>query len=94
MASPTPSDDSSQPSRKRPRTESASEDRKEARAHRNRIAAQNSRDRRKAQFSYLESRVKDLEEENRRLRAGVVPAPVPVIPVQNSGMFLFDCIVS
>jgi len=83
MSSPTPSDDSSQPSRKRQRTESASEDRKEARAHRNRIAAQNSRDRRKAQFSYLENRVKDLEEENRRLRAGVAPVPAPVIPAQN-----------
>ncbi|KAJ7798314.1 hypothetical protein B0H14DRAFT_2907109 [Mycena olivaceomarginata] len=45
---------------KRPRT--ASVERKEARAHRNRIAAQNSRDRRKAQ-------------ENRRLRAGFLVAP-------------------
>ncbi|KAF8893578.1 hypothetical protein BD779DRAFT_1760111 [Infundibulicybe gibba] len=59
------------PSRKRPRTESSSEERKEARAHRNRIAAQNSRDRRKAQFSYLERRVSELEEENRQLRAGM-----------------------
>ncbi|KAJ7828332.1 hypothetical protein B0H13DRAFT_2437836 [Mycena leptocephala] len=40
----------------------------DSRAHRNRIAAQNSRDRRKAQFSYLERRVSELEEENRQLR--------------------------
>ncbi|KAF9050290.1 hypothetical protein BJ165DRAFT_1525550 [Panaeolus papilionaceus] len=60
------------PSRKRPRTSgTSSEERKEARAHRNRIAAQNSRDRRKAQFTYLERRVAELEEENRRLRAGI-----------------------
>ncbi|KAJ3749442.1 hypothetical protein DFH05DRAFT_673885 [Lentinula detonsa] len=72
------------PSRKRPRTEQSSEDRKEARAHRNRIAAQNSRDRRKAQFSYLERRVAELEEENRQLRAGmgispVAPSSAPVL---------------
>jgi len=47
------------------------EERKEARAHRNRIAAQNSRDKRKAQFGALEKRVAELEEENRRLRAGM-----------------------
>ncbi|THU85698.1 hypothetical protein K435DRAFT_384053 [Dendrothele bispora CBS 962.96] len=58
-------------SRKRPRSEVSSEERKEARAHRNRIAAQNSRDRRKAQFTYLEHRVQELEEENRQLRAGM-----------------------
>jgi cell division protein FtsB len=50
-------------------------ERKEARAHRNRIAAQNSRDRRKAQFCWLERRVSELEEENRRLRAGFLVAP-------------------
>ncbi|KAK0213201.1 hypothetical protein DFS33DRAFT_1377665 [Desarmillaria ectypa] len=61
------------PSRKRPRSEVSSEERKEARAHRNRIAAQNSRDRRKAQFSYLERRVAELEEENRQLRVGMAP---------------------
>ncbi|KAJ7813711.1 enhancer of polycomb-like-domain-containing protein [Mycena leptocephala] len=58
---------------KRPRT--ASVERKEARAQRNRIAAQNSRDRRKAQFCWLERRVSELEEENRRLRAGFPVAP-------------------
>ncbi|KAI0798452.1 hypothetical protein BC629DRAFT_1581487 [Irpex lacteus] len=58
------------PPRKRSRSEVTPEERKEARAHRNRIAAQNSRDRRKAQFSYLERRVAELEEENRQLRAG------------------------
>ncbi|KAG7098466.1 hypothetical protein E1B28_000412 [Marasmius oreades] len=62
------------PSRKRPRSEVTSEERKEARAHRNRIAAQNSRDRRKAQFTYLERRVTELEDENKRLRAGLPPA--------------------
>ena len=67
------------PSRKRLRTEASPEDRKEARAHRNRIAAQNSRDKRKAQFSFLERRVAELEEENRQLRAGLaVPLPLPV----------------
>ncbi|KAK2461084.1 hypothetical protein APHAL10511_006931 [Amanita phalloides] len=59
------------PSRKRARTDLSTEERKEARAHRNRIAAQNSRDRRKAQFTYLEHRVAELEEENRQLRAGM-----------------------
>ncbi|KAJ4500434.1 hypothetical protein C8R41DRAFT_487476 [Lentinula lateritia] len=68
------------PSRKRPRTEQSSEDRKEARAHRNRIAAQNSRDRRKAQFSYLERRVAELEEENRQLRAGMGMSPAVATP--------------
>ncbi|KAJ7091127.1 hypothetical protein C8R44DRAFT_412690 [Mycena epipterygia] len=75
--SPAPESPDSEPgpSRKRPRTSSSTEDRKEARAHRNRIAAQNSRDRRKAQFSYLERRVSELEEENRQLRAGLLVAP-------------------
>ncbi|KAJ7772631.1 hypothetical protein DFH07DRAFT_167405 [Mycena maculata] len=73
--SPAPESPEPGPSRKRPRTTSSSEDRKEARAHRNRIAAQNSRDRRKAQFTYLERRVNELEEENRQLRAGVVVPP-------------------
>ena len=74
-ASPAPSSPitplNAGPSRKRPRADASPEDRKEARAHRNRIAAQNSRDRRKAQFSYLEHRVAELEEENRQLRAGL-----------------------
>lgn len=68
--SPTPSSSTELP-RKRSRSETTTEERKEARAHRNRIAAQNSRDRRKAQFSYLEHRVAELEEENRQLRAGM-----------------------
>ncbi|KAJ7696613.1 hypothetical protein B0H14DRAFT_800946 [Mycena olivaceomarginata] len=46
----------------------------DSRTHRNRIAAQNSRDRRKAQFSYLERRVSELEEENRQLRASLLVA--------------------
>ena len=68
-ASPPPS--APGPSRKRARTDMSAEERKEARAHRNRIAAQNSRDKRKAQFSALESRIAELEEENRQLRAGM-----------------------
>ncbi|KAK7005718.1 BZIP domain-containing protein [Favolaschia claudopus] len=75
--SPAPEIPEPGPSRKRPRTSNSVEERKEARAHRNRIAAQNSRDRRKAQFSYLERRVTELEEENRQLRAGLVPSPRP-----------------
>jgi len=67
--SPAPSSSDELP-RKRSRSDITPEERKEARAHRNRIAAQNSRDRRKAQFSHLERRVAELEEENRRLRAG------------------------
>lgn len=51
------------------------EERKEARAQRNRIAAQCSRDRRKQQFAELEARVQELEEENRRLRSGAVAEP-------------------
>ncbi|KZT10818.1 uncharacterized protein LAESUDRAFT_711263 [Laetiporus sulphureus 93-53] len=75
-SSPSPAPSSSDspvagPPRKRSRSEITPEERKEARAHRNRIAAQNSRDRRKAQFSYLERRVAELEEENRQLRAGM-----------------------
>ncbi|KIP06511.1 hypothetical protein PHLGIDRAFT_19422 [Phlebiopsis gigantea 11061_1 CR5-6] len=74
--SPSPTDASECPPRKRSRSEITPEERREARAHRNRIAAQNSRDRRKAQFNCLERRVAELEEENRQLRAGMgAPAP-------------------
>lgn len=55
-------------SRKRPRSDLSPEEKREARAHRNRIAAQNSRDKRKLQFNSLEQRVIDLEDENRHLR--------------------------
>ncbi|KAG2756226.1 hypothetical protein P692DRAFT_201836509 [Suillus brevipes Sb2] len=72
-----------EPPRKRPRSAITPEERKEARAHRNRIAAQNSRDRRKAQYSLLERRVAELEEENRRLRAGV-PMTIPASPSVSS----------
>ncbi|KAG1870235.1 hypothetical protein DFJ58DRAFT_714059 [Suillus subalutaceus] len=72
-----------EPPRKRPRSAVTPEERKEARAHRNRIAAQNSRDRRKAQYSYLERKVTELEEENRRLRAGV-PMIIPTSPSVSS----------
>ncbi|KXN93021.1 X-box-binding protein 1 [Leucoagaricus sp. SymC.cos] len=91
VPSPAPSSsaEDSAPPRKRPRSEMSSEERKEARAHRNRIAAQNSRDRRKAQFSFLERRVNELEEENRQLRISIgllsqgQPAQIP-LPVQLS----------
>lgn len=76
-SSPASSNDSA-PSRKRPRSEMTSEERKEARAHRNRIAAQNSRDRRKAHYSNLEQRIVELEEENRILRANQFQAPIVV----------------
>jgi X box-binding protein 1 len=91
-ASPSPSTSSSThedidpthsagPARKRVRSQDlSSEERKEARAHRNRIAAQNSRDRRKAQFTYLERRVAELEEENRQLRAGASIPPITPDP--------------
>lgn len=64
-------DESEEPPRKRARSEVSSDQRREARAHRNRIAAQNSRDKRKAHFSYLEQRVGELEDENHKLRAGM-----------------------
>ncbi|OCH93758.1 hypothetical protein OBBRIDRAFT_823917 [Obba rivulosa] len=70
-ASPEAESHPNGPPRKRSRTGITPEERREARAHRNRIAAQNSRDRRKAQFTYLERRVAELEEENRQLRAGM-----------------------
>ena len=54
------------------------DERKEARAQRNRIAAQCSRDRRKQQFAELETRVAELEEENRKLRAGAAAEPPKV----------------
>lgn len=55
--------------RKRPRSDMTPEEKREARAHRNRIAAQNSRDKRKAQFHLLEQRVAELEAENSQLRS-------------------------
>ena len=79
-----PSSPSPEPPRKRARSEITPEERKEARAHRNRLAAQNSRDKRKAHFSYLEQRVAELENENRQLRAGMglaVTAPAPLVTV-------------
>lgn len=76
-SAPSPAPSVEGPPRKRQRSELTSEERKEARAHRNRIAAQNSRDRRKAHYSYLEQRVAELEEKNRRLRAGQGELPAP-----------------
>ncbi|KAJ3778223.1 hypothetical protein FB446DRAFT_796798 [Lentinula raphanica] len=67
-------------------TEQSSEEGKEARAHRNRIPAQNSRDLRKAQSSYLEQRVAELEEENRQLRAGMGLSPVASSPAPVLGL--------
>ena len=70
------------PPRKRARSDVTPEERREARAHRNRIAAQNSRDRRKAQFAQLERRVQELEEENRQLRAGMGLTASPSRPTE------------
>jgi hypothetical protein len=68
------------PSRKRARTsELTSEEKREARAERNRIAAQCSRDRRKAQYVHLEKRVAELEAENALLRAGGAVAPIQLV---------------
>ncbi|KAG8734528.1 hypothetical protein FRC11_000016 [Ceratobasidium sp. 423] len=74
-ASPASSSSSSNPRKRARPSDMTAEERKEARAQRNRIAAQCSRDRRKQQFSDLEARVQELEEENRRLRAGAVVEP-------------------
>ncbi|KAI0316510.1 hypothetical protein OF83DRAFT_1172833 [Amylostereum chailletii] len=68
---PRPDDNDDDHPRKRSRTDLTADERKEARAHRNRIAAQNSRDRRKAQFSALEQRIAELETENYALRTTV-----------------------
>ena len=65
---PTSNQDDTAP-RKRSRSGMTPDERKEARAHRNRIAAQHSRDKRKAQFAALEARISELEAENRALRA-------------------------
>ncbi|QRV79527.1 bZIP transcription factor [Ceratobasidium sp. AG-Ba] len=80
FACDSPASSSSTPNpRKRARpSDMTADERKEARAQRNRIAAQCSRDRRKQQFADLETRVAELEEENRKLRAGVVPEPPKV----------------
>ncbi|KAF8705928.1 Basic region leucine zipper, partial [Rhizoctonia solani] len=74
-ASPASSSSSSNPRKRARPSDMSPEERKEARAQRNRIAAQCSRDRRKQQFADLEARVHELEEENRRLRAGAVVEP-------------------
>lgn len=64
----SPTSSSVGPPRKRSRTEATPEEKREARAHRNRIAAQNSRDKRKAQFALLEDKVRTLQQENDQLR--------------------------
>ncbi|GAB1521404.1 hypothetical protein RhiTH_004499 [Rhizoctonia solani] len=74
-ASPASSSSSSNPRKRARPSDMSPEERKEARAQRNRIASQCSRDRRKQQFADLEARVQELEEENRRLRAGAVVEP-------------------
>jgi len=55
------------------------EEKREARAHRNRIAAQNSRDKRKVQFQHLELRVAELEAENQQLRSSLSSAQPGVV---------------
>lgn len=72
-SSPAPSSSSSSGSRKRPRLSTdqggpTSEEKREARAQRNRQAAQESRDRRKREFGELHGRVAQLEAENAALR--------------------------
>jgi hypothetical protein len=83
--SPSPPDTTelAAPSRKRARSDLSPEEKREARAHRNRIAAQNSRDRRKVQFHHLEQRVAELEDENRRLR-GAMAATSPDLILQST----------
>ncbi|ORY27071.1 hypothetical protein BCR39DRAFT_539102 [Naematelia encephala] len=49
--------------------------RKEARTIRNRESAQRSRNQRKQHLAYLEKRVMELEDENRRLKSGSTPLP-------------------
>lgn len=61
---------------KRRRTMMTAEERRDARAHRNRLAAQSSRDRKKAQYEQLSIRVNELEEENRALRMGITSTGV------------------
>ncbi|KAK8846867.1 hypothetical protein IAR55_005957 [Kwoniella newhampshirensis] len=51
--------------------------RKEARTIRNRESAQRSRNQRKAHLAYLETRVMELEEENRALKRGELSTPSP-----------------
>ncbi|EUC64308.1 bZIP transcription factor [Rhizoctonia solani AG-3 Rhs1AP] len=82
--SPAASSSSSNPRKRARPSDMSAEERKEARAQRNRIAAQCSRDRRKLQFAELEARVNELEEENRRLRAGAVVEPPKPKVVQKS----------
>ncbi|EJU06342.1 hypothetical protein DACRYDRAFT_19535 [Dacryopinax primogenitus] len=53
-----------------PGPDASPEERRAARAQRNRIAAQSSRDRRKQEYSYLRDRISELEQENQLLRAG------------------------
>ena len=74
--SPEPQPEPSVPTgaKRRSRGGLTPEERREARAHRNRIAAQCSRDRKKVQFSELSARVAELEAENRALRLGVQSA--------------------
>lgn len=73
--SPASSSSGSNPRKRARPSDMSVDERKEARAQRNRIAAQCSRDRRKQQFADLEIKVAELEEENRRLRAGATEPP-------------------
>jgi hypothetical protein len=57
--------------KRRPRGSMTAEERREARANRNRLAAQSSRDRKKVQFEQLAQRIAELEEENRSLRLNI-----------------------
>ncbi|KIM26991.1 hypothetical protein M408DRAFT_25012, partial [Serendipita vermifera MAFF 305830] len=65
--------------KRRARGSMTAEERREARAHRNRLAAQSSRDRKKVQFETLSGRVSQLEHENRSLRLGLSTSSSPSV---------------
>jgi len=73
---PHPESNVSTGAKRRSRSGLGPEERREARAHRNRIAAQCSRDRKKVQFTELSARVAELEAENRALKSGG-QSPIP-----------------
>ncbi|KZO98115.1 hypothetical protein CALVIDRAFT_54632 [Calocera viscosa TUFC12733] len=67
-----------------PGPEATPEERRAARAQRNRIAAQSSRDRRKEEHRYLRDRITELERENQLLRAGHFMSPTMTSPAPSS----------
>lgn len=67
-----------------PGPEASPEERRAARAQRNRIAAQSSRDRRKEEHRYLRDRISELERENQLLRAGHFLPPAMTSPAPSA----------